>query len=737
MAYEGNSREELDRLLDELTSRLESATQRGSEAERLLHELQVHQIELEMQNRELRESQGALEESRSRYADLYDFAPVAYCTIDKAGLVEELNLTAASLFGRDRDRSIGFPLISLVRFEDPRSFWRHLGACAVSAEPVISELRLIVQERIIDVEVVSVPIAAVGAVPRAFRTAFTDVTRRKQAEAAREQAHASEQRLRGLLEALDQAHIEVALTLAMPGRAGLQQIMGAIVRHARRVTGARAARLELTQLAGQYGPLQTEFADERAEDVQAGEEQALHAQLRYGERVLAELQVTYSPANVLLAEDAQRALDMLAERLASSLEIARLQTLQARETLRLSLLERVEHKLRGAPGVEAIRAGVGDVADLVVEDIADVCSVHLVREGDLVLQRLAHSEPEQQSSFAARFGAAPQQLVRGLAELARIGEPQLVRVGGADRASIEAPYAGLMEALELSTLIVAPLRARERLLGAICFGRRAVDEFYDAALLTWAREIAGRCASALDAAHLVHELRDALQWRENLMAMISHDLKNPLNAISLSARSLTPERPQPERRSSRRQVDVIRRSAAHMDHMINDLLSASLLEAGTFHVEPRRESASELADEACELAQPLLGAKSLRLEREFARDLPFVLADREPIQRVFSNLLGNAAKFTPAGGRICLAARSTATLVTFCICDSGPGIPVEQRSRLFDRYWKGRKGGVGLGLGLYISKAIIDAHRGRIWVESGLEAGAILCFELPRSDPSH
>jgi PAS domain S-box-containing protein len=737
MDYEKLSREELLKLLRELT--LPAAGPDGQPpTERLLHELQVHQIELEMQNRELRDAQGALEESRNRYADLYDFAPVAYCTVDGQGLVEELNLTAATLIGRDRQHAIGRPLTSLVRFEDPRRFWQHLGTCTLSAEAVVNEFRLIIKDRIIDVEAISVPVLSLGGRPRTFRTAFMDISRRKRAEAEREAAYFSEQRLRNLLEALDRAHIEAAQALARPGRAGLREVMDVIVQHARRLTEADQATLALSQLTSHFGLTQATCGDQTVEG-SAPDAYTLDVRLSYGERALATLTVKRAQAHGPFGSQASGALAMLAERLASSLEIARLRTLEARETLRLSLLEQVERALGRAQDVEATGRAVDGVARALVPGFADLCMVHLIRDGGPQLQRLVHADPVREQALVVQLRDEQQQqrVTSALSELAHAREPQLFHSVGQDAAEVDAPYADLMRTLQTAALIVAPLWARERLLGTICFGRAGLGEQYDLGVLGWAQELAGRCAAALDVTLLVQELREAVQWRENLMAMISHDLKNPLSVIALSAVSMTPEKPLVERRSSHRQVELIRRSADHMHHMINDLLSANLLKSGTLSVELRRESGYQLAEEACELAAPLLTARSLELERAFTADLPYVFADRDLIQRVFSNLLGNAAKFTPRGGRIRVSASYSDSRVIYCVSDSGPGIPEEQQAQLFDRYWKGRSGAAGLGLGLYIAKSIVEAHKGRIWLERGSGPGATFCFDLRRCEPAH
>jgi PAS domain S-box-containing protein len=742
MEYEKLSREELVQRLRDLALGDTISAGQQPPAERLLHELQVHQLELEMQNRELREAQSALEESRTRYADLYDFAPVAYCTVDSRGFVEELNLTAAALFGRQRERAIARPLISLVRFENPQSFWHHLGACLQSSEPVVSEFRLILPDRIVHVQAISMPVPKLGDSRRLFRTAFVDITQRKRAEVQCEAAYASEQRLRSLLESLDRVHIEAAAVLAGPCRAGLHEVMDVIVRHACHIAGADAADLELRQPAEPLGRLKVAYTEPPADLPLAEDAYALKAQLRYGERTLADLTLTRAHARGPFAKGAQRALEMLAERLASSVEIARLRMVEARETQRLSLLERVDRELRHAWDVETAKLALHEVAALLVPEFAELCLVHLAHEeteGAAPLQRVVHADRTRESVLGAqlRDPALQSLLASTLSELASLREAPLLHVADQQAEGAEAPHAGLARALEMTSLIVAPLWSRERPLGMICFGRMPSREPYDQGLLAWAQEIAARCAAALDSALLVHELREAVQWRENLMAMISHDLKSPLSAITLSAKSLMPEQPLVERRSSHRQVELIRRSADHMHHMINDLLSASLLQAGSLHVELRRESACQLASEACELAAPLLTARVLQLERELPEDLPCVLADRDLIQRVFANLLGNAAKFTPRGGRVRVSASCSDDRVKYCVSDTGPGIPEEQRNRLFDRYWRGDKGGAGLGLGLYISKAIVDAHQGHIWVESGPGEGATFCFALRRCDPVH
>jgi PAS domain S-box-containing protein len=738
MDLESLSREDLLRALRQLLQTRDVGSPAGGQPERGLRELEVHNLEQELQNRQLREAQLAVEESRNRFANLYDFAPVAYFTLDVHGVVQELNLTGAALIGRERDAAIGLPLLRFVVPEDHRTFMRHLTNCIGSLTPVVGEFRLQVHDRYVDVQASSVPAFALGGAARTVRTALVDITLRKHAETEREAALESEQRLRTQLEALDRAHIEAAGALTMDGGA-LEQVMRVIVRHARMLAGARWAGLELSPDHLQLEPPAMEPAEDGGLRASDRDGPRIELRMAYGERQLARLSVARAALDPPFTAEERRALKLLAERLSSSLEIARLHAIDARDRLRLSLLERVTNRLRNVHEMASARSALADIAGALVPDFADVCLVHLVQDGGLSLLCVRHVELAQQHRLAAQLRSpdTDRGLARSLSELATSHEPHLMRRPLEGRETTRAPFADLTRTLQTKALIVAPLWARDRSLGVMCFGRLASSDAYDLAMLTWAQEISDRCAAAMDASMLVHELRDALQWRENLMAMISHDLKSPLSAISLSAMSMVPESPQIERRSSRKQVHLIKRSADHMHKLVNDLLSASLLEAGSFRVELRRESAYELVEEACQLVEPLLHARAIELERAFTKELPSVFADREPLQRVFSNLLGNAAKFTPPGGRIRVSASFSDNTVLFSVSDSGPGIPEAQQGHMFERYWKGSKASTGLGLGLYISKAIVQAHAGRIWLQGDSSEGATFCFELRRCDPAH
>jgi len=164
-----------DELLAELRRLLEREQNAEKAHDRVVHDLRVHQVELELQNRSLREAQDALEESRNRFEELYDFAPVAYFTLDDKGRVLEANLTGATMVGTDRAKIIGKPLLTLVKMPDQADFWQHLRRCGQERKAVVSELRFSTARRDLrHIQAVSVPVFDASGTPTAFRTSFTD-----------------------------------------------------------------------------------------------------------------------------------------------------------------------------------------------------------------------------------------------------------------------------------------------------------------------------------------------------------------------------------------------------------------------------------------------------------------------------------------------------------------------------------------------------------------------------------
>jgi len=175
-----------------------------------------------------------------------------------------------------------------------------------------------------------------------------------------------------------------------------------------------------------------------------------------------------------------------------------------------------------------------------------------------------------------------------------------------------------------------------------------------------------------------------------------------------------------------------------MNRLIQDLLDVSRLDAGHFALELDRVPAGQIIFDSANAQQTLVSSGSLELRLEVAPALPEIWIDRDRLLQVFDNLIGNAAKFTAPGGRISVGARLAEGGILFWVADTGVGISAEDLPHLFDRFWQARKADSrGAGLGLSIVKGLVEAHRGRVWVESVTGRGSTFYFTLPQAPVNH
>jgi signal transduction histidine kinase len=229
------------------------------------------------------------------------------------------------------------------------------------------------------------------------------------------------------------------------------------------------------------------------------------------------------------------------------------------------------------------------------------------------------------------------------------------------------------------------------------------------------------------------EAQTAVRTRDDVLAVVSHDLRNPVSSILLNARVLAQRVPADDE-LGRRALGGIQRGGEGMRLLIGDLVDLVRIDSGRLVVEPKAEDAAELIRDALDLITPLAQARELTVSVDLPPTVPRVLCDRDRILQVFSNLLGNAVKFTPPGGKVSIRMEDTDGRARFCVSDTGPGLSAEARQHAFERFWQGdptKKGGTGLGL--YIVKALVAAHGGDVSVESTPGQGATFCFTLPKA----
>ncbi len=313
------------------------------------------------------------------------------------------------------------------------------------------------------------------------------------------------------------------------------------------------------------------------------------------------------------------------------------------------------------------------------------------------------------------------------------GKPLLVGTLDAlrTRAIASAEEVEVFGALGITSLMLLPLVARGQTLGVLTFATTEPSQPYTTDDLGFAGELARRSAIALDNARLYEQAKRATLARDNLLALVSHDLRNPLGVILMH---LSLMRSHPADALPRGPLEVMERAAKRMHRLIDDLLQTASIEAGRLSIEPRRLALAPLVAEAVEALQLQAAAKSLHLVNEVPAELPAVEADGPRLQQVLANLLGNAVKFTPPDGTITIRSAVADDEVTVSIADTGPGIAEDELAHIFDRFWQARRTArLGTGLGLFIVKGIVESHRGRVWVESKPGEGSTFSFTVPVS----
>ncbi|MEK6373699.1 MAG: GAF domain-containing sensor histidine kinase [Acidobacteriota bacterium] len=425
----------------------------------------------------------------------------------------------------------------------------------------------------------------------------------------------------------------------------------------------------------------------------------------------------------LLAKEAMRR-RLEAEREAADAKIAR-QTAE-REELRAAFLASAGQELTAS--LDFVET-VSTLARIIVPNLAEVCAIDLL-EADGALRRVAtaHRDPER----ALKLAAINDTIVENVPEVVvRVMHDREARVIGATSTLLQ--YLGEEEPQR--SLMTIPLVSRGQVLGVITQGAPEGKVFTrEDALL--AAELARHGSLAIDNARLYEESQQAVRAREEVLAIVSHDLRNPLNAVTLAvslmkmSKSIAGE--------DREQLDIIDVSASRMRRLIDDLLDVTRLEGGKrLPVEPAPVDVEELLAETHELFKAQAASASITLQYRVGEGVPPVAADRHRVLQVLSNLIGNALKFTPPGGVISYAAEARPGEVLFTVADTGPGIPKEHLGDVFKTYWQAKRTErFGAGLGLPIAKGVVEAHGGKIWAKSRPGNGTKFYFTLPIYDPA-
>lgn len=222
--------------------------------------------------------------------------------------------------------------------------------------------------------------------------------------------------------------------------------------------------------------------------------------------------------------------------------------------------------------------------------------------------------------------------------------------------------------------------------------------------------------------------------RDLVIATVAHDLRNPLSVVyavlDFVLANLLPD--DDVHRGLRQHLHIARHAADQMLDLVTDLLDGTTMDAGPLALRVESCDPCEIVRRAVDELEPLAAQRGITLSCEVANALPAIHADRSRIARVFSNLGANAIRFTPPGGSILFTATLAADAVCFQVTDTGTGIAPQNLPHVFDRFWRANPAvSGGAGLGLAIAKWIVEAHLGKIWVESDLGSGSTFSFTFP------
>ena len=225
----------------------------------------------------------------------------------------------------------------------------------------------------------------------------------------------------------------------------------------------------------------------------------------------------------------------------------------------------------------------------------------------------------------------------------------------------------------------------------------------------------------------------ALATRDDFLGMVCHDLRDLLNGVLVTSQLLAAKLGEhKDGEPLLRDTERIQRYGARMNRLIGDLVDIASIDAGKLAVTAARGDAAMLVGEAVDALQAIAAAKSVGLEAEPMAAALLADFDHDRMLQVIANLISNSIKFTPAGGRIGVSCARSQAMLTFCVSDTGQGIQQDMLEAVFERFWQvGKNDRRGLGLGLYISKCIVEAHGGAIRAESTLGAGTRMIFTLP------
>jgi len=658
--------------------------------------------ELQVANQQLASAHEAIMRSASRTREVIDLAPDALFLSDPVGLLCDVNRAACQMLGYSGEELLGRRFVDLVVAEDmPRllaSLERANGG----------ELRGEWTLERKDGTTVPVEMSARFLPEGRWQAFVRDITSRRRME--------------------DERQVFVSLIENAPDFIGIADPAGTPVYvnpAGRKLVGLRPDQpVEQTRIPDYYPHDHRSFASNVI--VKSMLEQGRWAGETYFRNWQTEAAIPVSDEHFMVRD-------------ASGKRVIGMATI----TRDISAARRVEREQRFLADAGAVLASSLDyeqtlttVGQLAVREFADWCVVDVLEEDGPPRRLKVVSRDPELAPLCEELERFPVDRSRPHLAMPALEEHRsyvLERVSAKDLAAFaQGPeHLRILRGLNPLSLMEVPLLLRGRLLGVVVFVSSTPSRVFGPVDLRLAEALAERAAVAIENGRLYRQAVQAKSLRDNVLGVVAHDLRNPLSTILLQAGALRRHGPEPERRNQR-PVDLIERVATRMNRLIEDLLDVTRLEAGQLGLERAWIAPEVLLRALVESQLPLAASASLELDLEVAGPLPRVWGDGPRLEQVLENLVGNAIKFTGPGGRIRLGAETRGGELVMWVADTGRGIAPEELPRVFDRFWQAQRATRrGAGLGLPIARGIVEAHGGRIWVESTPGAGSTFFLSIP------
>ncbi len=671
-------------------------------AEELLHELQVHQIELEMQNEQLRKAQVELEKSRDRYVDLYDFAPVGYITLNHEGMIDEINLTGAALLGVERSKLPRRRFASFVATEDRDRWHRHFMNVLTRDDTLTCELPLQHDDGSRFFARLDCLCLKKDGKESVVRIVLADVTARKQAEEALLKAGALQSAI------FNSANFSSIATDAK----GVIQIFNV---GAERMLGYMAADVMNKITPADISDPQEVIARAKA--------------------LSSELGTPITPGFEALVFKASRGIEDIYE---------------------LTYIRKDGSRFPAVVSVTALRDAQDTIIGYLLIGTDNTARKQIEVEREKLDQRLRDQQFYTRSLFESNIDAIMTTDPSGI--ITDVNKQMGVLTGCTRDELIGAPFknyftdperaeASIKQVLSEKKVTDYELTARAR------DGKETVVSYNATTFYDRERRLQGVFAAARDITERKHlnqmlqeknaELETANKELEAFSYSVSHDLRTPLRAVDGFSQMLLKNHSGRLDEEGKRLLNVVRDNTKKMGQLIDDILAftrVGQLEIKTSEVDMEavaREVWQEIKSSMAE-REPSKARRDVQLE---IKPLPKVQGDPAMLRQVWTNLLGNAAKFTSSrttarieiGGSPGLAANGAGNECTFYVKDNGVGFDQQYVEKLFGVFQ--RLHGVaefeGTGIGLVIVKRIINRHGGRVWAEGKSNEGATFYFALP------